>query len=191
VTVSTGIGGGIIIDGKLFTGHTGMAGEFGHMVIEPDGIPCACGSRGCWERYASGSAIAARAKEGIHNGKNTVLVEIAGGYMEKIDARLIRKAAVSGDIFSQGLIYESAKYLAMGFGNLINIFNPEIIIVGGGCARMGKILLRPAFELTKNYSFKETYEANRFRLAKLGGKSGIMGTAAHVFGELLINPKST
>ncbi|HXY73734.1 MAG TPA: ROK family protein, partial [Dehalococcoidales bacterium] len=175
LTISTGIGGGIIVGGKLYSGYSGIAGEIGHMVIEPDGIACDCGSRGCWEKYASGTAIAERAKYGITNGQKTKLVELVGGKLEKVNARIIQKAALSGDKFAKELITESACYLAMGFGSLINIFNPEMIIIGGGYARMGKILLKPAFELAAKYSFKEPYTANHFRLAKLGSNSGIIG----------------
>jgi len=184
VTISTGIGGGIIIDGKLYEGHTGLAGEVGHMVVEPHGIPCGCGSSGCWERYASGSAIALKAKTAVNAGKKTNLLKLAGGNVEKIDANLIHAAALQGDKLAKELIAESARYLAIGFGNLINIFNPQMIIVGGGYARMGKVLLQPAFKLAARYSFPEAFAANRFRLAKLGGNSGIRGTAAYVFNEL-------
>jgi glucokinase len=177
VTVSTGIGGGIIIDGKLYTGSRGMAGEVGHMVVEPDGMPCNCGSHGCWELYASGTAIARRAREKIVAGSPTALTGMAGGDPARIDAPMIARAARAGDNLSQQLIKETARYLAMGFGNIINVLNPELIVVGGGLTKMGGALMKPAFKQAGDWSYREMFRRTRFAIAKLGENSGVLGAA--------------
>ena len=184
VTISTGIGGGIIINGKLYTGATGMAGEVGHMVVEPNGIPCNCGGAGCWELYASGSAIARRAREKIQQGRRTQLLKLAGGDLEKIDALLIRNAAGQGDALARKLVAETARYLGIGFGSLINIFNPELIVIGGGLAKMGDTLLEPAIREAGRRSYQDVFKAVKFALAELGDNSGVLGASVYARNEL-------
>jgi glucokinase len=179
ITISTGIGGGIVIDGNLYSGAKGMAGEIGHMVIEPNGLPCNCGGSGCWELYASGSAIARRAREEIQNGKKTQLVEMSDNSHEKIEASLVKKAAENGDQLSIKLITETARYLGIGFGNLINIFNPQLIVIGGGLTKMGDMLLKPAISEAKRRSYPEIFKAVKFSMAKLGDYSGVIGAAVN------------
>lgn len=184
ITISTGIGGGIIIDGELYTGATGMAGEVGHIVVEPDGIPCNCGGVGCWELYASGSAIARRAREKIQQGRKTRLLKIAGGDLDKIDALLIKKAAEQGDALARKLVAETARYLGIGLGSLINIFNPELIVFGGGLSKMGDALLEPAIREAGRRSYQDAYKAVKFALAELGDNSGVLGAAVYARNEL-------
>ncbi len=184
VTISTGIGGGIIINGELYTGATGMAGEVGHMVVEPDGMPCNCGGSGCWELYASGSAIARRAREKIQQGRKTKLLQLDSGDLKKIDATLIEKAANQGDILARKLVAETARYLGIGLGSLINIFNPEIIVIGGGLTKMGDALLKPAIREASRRSYQDAYEVVRFKLAALGDNSGVLGAAVYARNEL-------
>jgi len=184
VTISTGIGGGIITDGKLYTGASGMAGEIGHITVEPDGPPCNCGGAGCWELYASGSALARRAREEIERGEKTCLMEMAGGDPRKIDAPLVKKAVERGDTLAQKLVAEAARYLGIGLGSLINVFNPELIVIGGGFSGMGDMLLKPAFAEARRRSYRDAYDAVRFALAGLGGDAGVIGAAIYAFGEL-------
>jgi glucokinase len=184
ITISTGIGGGIIIDGELYTGATGMAGEVGHIVVEPDGIPCNCGGIGCWELYASGSAIARRAREKIQQGRKTRLLKIAGGDLDKIDALLIEKAAGQGDTLARKLVAETARYLGIGLGSLINIFNPELIVFGGGLSKMGDALLEPAIREAGRRSYQDAYKAVKFALTELGDNSGVLGAAVYARNEL-------
>lgn len=184
ITISTGIGGGIIINGKLYTGATGIAGEVGHIVVEPDGIPCNCGGAGCWELYASGSAIARRARENIQQGKKTHLLEMAHGDPEKIDAQLVAKAAEQGDTLAKKLIRETSRYLGMGLGSLINIFNPELIIIGGGMTKMGDRLLEPAIKEAGKRSYQVAFKAVRFALPELGQNSGVLGAVIYAKNEL-------
>jgi glucokinase len=178
ITVSTGIGGGIIIDGKIYTGSTGAAGELGHMVIDDKGPRCNCGNHGCWEMLASGTALAREAKRRIKTGATTSIQQYADGDVEKINAEAIHKAAQAGDKLANELIARAAYYLGVGLSNLINIFNPEIIVIGGGLSNIGEILLEPAYEEASRRAYKQSYQAVRFASAELGRNSGVLGAAA-------------
>ena len=178
VTVSTGIGGGIIIDGKIYTGATGMAGEPGHMVIADEGPPCNCGNKGCWETLASGTALAREAKHRIKDGARTSILELAGGDVEKVNAEMIHKAAQASDDLANELIARTAYYLGVGLANLINIFNPEVIVIGGGLSNIGDMLLQPAIEEAGRRAFEQAYQSVLFARAELGRNSGVLGAAA-------------
>jgi len=178
ITVSTGIGGGIIIDGKIYTGATGTAGELGHMVIDDEGPQCNCGNRGCWETLASGTALAREARHRIKEGAATSILKYADGNIEKINAEAIHEAAQGGDKLANELIAQTAYYLGVGLANLINIFNPEVIVIGGGLSNIGDILLEPAFKEAERRAFKQAYQAVRFARAELGRNSGVLGAAA-------------
>ena len=184
VTVSTGIGGGIIIDGKIYLGSNGMAGELGHMVIDDEGPTCNCGNRGCWETLASGTALAREAKLRIKEGAKTSILELAGGDVEKVNAEAIHQAALAGDNLATELIAQTAYYLGVGLANLINIFNPEVIVIGGGLSNIGDMLLKPAIEEAGQKAFKQAYQAVRFTRAELGRDSGALGAAAFALDKL-------
>jgi glucokinase len=125
ITVSTGIGGGIIANGKLYTGACGAAGEIGHMIIDVDGPQCNCGNVGCWEALASGTALAREAARHITQGADTSIIKLVNGDMSKIDARVVYLAAQQGDELAKELISRLGYYLGIGLVNLVNIFNPE------------------------------------------------------------------
>jgi glucokinase len=184
ITVSTGIGGGIIIDGKIYTGSSGMAGELGHMVIDDEGPQCNCGNKGCWETLASGTALAKEARHSIKEGAATSILKYAEGDIEKINAEAIHEAAQAGDKLANELIARTAYYLGVGLANLINIFNPEIIIIGGGLSNIGDMLLKPAFQEAKRRAFKQAYQAVRFTRAELGRNSGVLGAAAFALEQI-------
>ncbi|MFC1864222.1 ROK family protein [Chloroflexota bacterium] len=191
ITVSTGIGGGIIVDGKIYTGSMGAAGELGHMVIDDDGPPCNCGNRGCWETLASGTALAREARHRIKTGAATSILELAGGDAEKINAEAIHEAAQAGDKLATELIAKTAYYLGVGLANLINIFNPETIIIGGGLSNIGDALLKPAFEEAGRRAFKQAYQAVRFARAELGRNSGVLGAAVFALEKMRQAGKTT
>ncbi|MFA5839273.1 MAG: ROK family protein [Candidatus Margulisiibacteriota bacterium] len=157
MTVSTGIGGGIIIDGKLYRGANGSAGEFGHMQINPSGPLCGCGKRGCLEAIASGSA----------------LKKITG-----MDALALELAARQGSKEAQKAIHEMAQAIAIGVGNLVNIFNPEMVIIGGGLSNMRELLLSPIKNDFKKYALTLPARSVKIVRAKLGTKAGVLGAAA-------------
>ncbi|MFA4843803.1 MAG: ROK family protein [Candidatus Margulisiibacteriota bacterium] len=157
VTVSTGIGGGIIIDRKLYRGAIGAAGEFGHMIIDPHGPICGCGNYGCFEALASGTAIKKRA------GLDAISVELA---------------ARQGDEKALRVIRETAHYLAIGFANLVNVFNPELIVVGGGVSKMRELLFTPIREEFKKYALTLPAKNVKIVRAKLGDEVGVLGAIA-------------
>jgi len=177
VTLSTGIGGGIVINGELYTGALGLAGEIGHMTIQDEGPRCNCGNQGCWETFASGTALAREAKRRIKEGTPTSMIEYVQGDIEKVTARIVHIAALQGDNLARELIARTSYYVGVGLANLINIFNPELVVIGGGLSNMGDILLGPAFEVAKERAYRQAFEAARFTTAKLGQNSGVLGAA--------------
>jgi glucokinase len=184
ITLSTGIGGGIIIDGKIYSGAIGAAGEVGHMTIDDDGPICNCGNRGCWETLASGTALAREARHRIKEGVATSILEYAEGDVEKVTAQVIHSAAEQGDGLAKELIARTGYYVGVGLANLINIFNPELIVIGGGLSNIGYMLLEPAFKVAGERAYKEAFQAVRFASAGLGRNSGVLGAAAFALHEL-------
>jgi glucokinase len=183
VTLSTGIGGGIVIDGKIYTGAIGAAGEVGHMTIDDNGPICNCGNRGCWEALASGTALAREARMRIERGARSSIVEHARGDIEGVTAQAIYSAAQQGDNLAKELIARTGHYIGVGLANLINIFNPELIVIGGGLSGMGDMLLNPAFKVAGERAFKEAFQAVRFASAELGRNSTVLGAAAYTLQE--------
>jgi len=177
VTISTGIGGGIVTGGRLYTGTSGVAGEVGHMTIADDGPECTCGNRGCWEQMASGTALAREARKRISEGADTAIVEIARGDATRVTAETVSQAFDRGDALAGELVGRTSYYLGVGFANLINIFNPELIVIGGGLANMGDKLLAPAYREAGRRAFKEAFRAVRFARAQLEADSGALGAA--------------
>lgn len=184
ITISSGIGGGIIINGELYSGACGTAGEVGHMTINDRGPLCDCGNSGCWEALASGTALAREARHRIDEGTRTTILDFAGGEIEKVTAQVIQTAAEQGDALAQELIAQSGYYLGVGLANLINIFNPELIIVGGGLANIGDRLLQPAFRVAGERAFPEAYQRVRLARSELGQDSGVLGAAAFALREV-------
>jgi glucokinase len=184
VTISTGIGGGIVIDGKILNGFKGMAGEIGHMTISDEGPPCHCGNQGCWEALASGTALAKAAKKEIELGADTTILSFADGKIESVTALAVQSAAEKGDSLANQLILKTAYYFGVGLANLINLFNPEMIVIGGGLSNMGDRLLKPAYEVAEKRAFNPAYRLVRFVRAALGRNSGVLGAAAHAYQQM-------
>ncbi|MFC1963594.1 ROK family protein, partial [Chloroflexota bacterium] len=174
------IGSGIIIDGNLYRGVCGTAGEVGHITIDLDGPRCNCGNAGCWETLASGTALARRARQRIEQGAKTSILPLVGGHIDGITAETVALAASKGDQFAKKLITENGYYLGVGFVNLVNLFNPELILIGGGLSHIGEALLKPAIEVVKERAFKAAYESVRFALAKNIDDAGLLGAIALV-----------
>jgi glucokinase len=184
ITLSTGIGGGIVIDGKIYAGAIGAAGEVGHMTIDDNGPVCNCGNKGCWEMLASGTALAREARHRIKERVKTSILEYAEGDIEKVTAQVIHSAAQQGDRLAKELIARTGYYVGVGLANLINIFNPELIVIGGSLSNIGDMLLKPAFKVAGQRAFKEAFQAVRFASAELGGNSGVLGAAAFALQEI-------
>jgi glucokinase len=178
VTVSTGIGGGIIINGEVYEGVSGAAGEVGHMTIDINGPPCNCGSNGCLEMLASGSALAREARRQIDAGEGQAILEASGGDLAQVSAKTVFLAAQRGDRLAEELIRQTGRYLGIGLANLVNIFNPELIIIGGGLSNMGEHLRGPARKVMQERAYQISAGAVRIVPALLGSASGIIGAAA-------------
>jgi len=184
ITLSTGIGGGIVIDGKIYSGAIGAAGEVGHMTIDDEGPICNCGNKGCWETLASGTALAREARQRIKEGVRTSILKYAEGDVEKVTAQVIHNAAEQGDSLAKELIARTGYYVGVGLANLINIFNPELIVIGGGLSNIGDMLLEPAFKVAGERAYKEAFQAVRFASPELGRNSGVLGAAAFALQEV-------
>jgi glucokinase len=179
ITVSTGIGGGIIIGGELYNGTDGCAAEIGHMVIMVDGPACNCGRRGCLESLASGTAIGRMARERLAHGEKSIMRALAGNVIEDVTSKTVARAARKGDLPAIDVIHTAAGYLGIGLANLVNILNPQMIIVGGGVSSMGAMLLGPARKSMKAHAFK--LPANTVRIVRpaLGTDAGLAGAAEY------------
>jgi glucokinase len=176
LTLGTGIGGGIIIEGKLYQGVSGAAGELGHMTIDESGPVCGCGNTGCLEILASGRAIAREAVKRIKAGEKSSLTE---SKIENITAEKVAAAAKAGDSLAKEVISRAAHYLGVGLINIVNIFSPEMVVIGGGMAEIGEILLGPAKELVKKRAFGISAGAVEIVTAELGNEAGVYGAAAY------------
>ena len=177
LTISTGIGGGIIIDGELYQGADGSAGEIGHMTIDVNGEKCNCGNIGCWETLASGTAVAKEAARRLNQGEKSSVFDLTSGKLENITAKMIAQAARQGDPLACDVIAKAAYYLGVGLVNLVNIFNPERIIIGGGMAQIGNRLLKPAQQVVRDRAFSLSAHSAQILRARLGGNSAIIGAA--------------
>lgn len=186
ITVSTGIGGGIIINKKIYHGVNDGAGEVGHMIIDPAGPRCGCGNPGCLEAIASGTAINRMAGEAIRQDKDTLLKELFINNQEKIDGMMIADAARRGDRIALQIWHKAGRYLGIGLANLINIFNPEMIVLGGGVMNAADLIFRPMEESLKEYSFESNYKSVRICQALLGEEAGVRGAIAVAMGERLL-----
>ena len=179
MTVSTGIGGGIIVKGELYNGTDGSAAEVGHMIIEADGPLCHCGHNGCLEAMASGTAIARMAKERLSQGRESILSRIVKKSDGDITAEDVAAAFDKGDALAIEVINMAARYLGIGMANLVNILNPQMIVVGGGVSAMGEKLLRPARISMRRHAFKLPAGTVRIVKTALGADSGLIGAAIY------------
>jgi len=179
VTVSTGIGGGAILNGKIYRGNTFNALEVGHMTIEPQGPRCNCGNYGCVEALASGTAIARQAIECIKNGDNTSLLNY-----EKVTAAEVFKEAAKGDALSQKVLDKSLEYLGIGVANLITMFDPEVFVIGGGVANGGSIVFEKVQQVVNKRCFQVMAENCRIVPAMLGNDAGVIGAVSLAIMEI-------
>lgn len=178
VVAGTGIGGGLILNGELYRGVSGMAGEIGHTTLLPGGPLCGCGNRGCLEALAAGPAIARAARERIAAGMSTTMTELALSDPRRITARLVAEAAAQGDEIARQVLSEAMDYLGLGIANLVNILNPELIVIGGGLANIGEALLGPVRRAIEQHAFFSLAQTVRVVKAELGDDAGALGAAA-------------
>lgn len=173
ITVSTGIGGGIVINGDIYHGNTGNAGEFGHTTINPDGEKCNCGNYGCWETTSSGTAIARIANERLKNDMSSIL----HGF-EKVTSKEVFESAALGDKLSAEVIDYCTGFLGIGVANLVNIFDPELVIIGGGVAKAGNILFERVKKEISKRCLRTMADSVKIVPAALGTDAGVYGALA-------------
>ena len=178
IFVGTGIGGGLIINGELFSGFNHTAGEIGHMVLEVGGPKCGCGNKGCFEALASRTAIFHRIQSAVKEGQKTVLTEMLGPELKDLRSGDLRKAIKRGDKFVEHVIKEAAEYTGVAVANLINIFNPEVIVIGGGLMeQLEGEMMAIIVETAMDYAMPGTTKGIEIIASKLGDDAGITGGA--------------
>jgi glucokinase len=178
LTIGTGIGGGIVLYGDLYRGASDLAGEIGHMSIESMGRRCKCGNYGCVEAYASGPAIAARAVEGIEAGAETSLPTYVKGDLAKVTAQVVYEAAHDGDDYALEVVKDTARFLGAAVASLVNIFNPQVVVICGGVTLAGDKLFVPLRSEVKRRAFKPAVEVCHIVPGELTGTAGVYGAAA-------------
>lgn len=177
LTMGTGIGGGLLLDGRLYRGANDLAGEVGHQTILIDGPSCGCGKRGCLEALASGPAIARLARERLQYGRGKGLLAVAGD-MASITAKHVVEAAKEGDAFSRGILAEAGTYMGVGLANLIQILNPERIVLGTIAVHAGDFILDPIREAVKEYAWERSASACTIVPAELGDRAQDLAAVA-------------
>ena len=181
ITLGTGLGGGIVLDGKVYSGFNFAGAELGHIVIEKDGKPCTCGRRGCWETYSSATGLTNMTKEAVlearKTGRKTLIEDLINGNVDNCNARVAFTAMKQGDEVGKEIVDKYISYLACGISNVINIFQPNVLSIGGGVCGEKDNLLVPLKEAV----FKETYtrgdRQTEIKIAELGNDAGIVGAA--------------
>ena len=182
MTMSTGIGGGIVLDGQVYHGANDNAGEVGHQILIPDGPLCGCGKRGCLEALCSGPAIARRAQAAVRNEKAlaTALLDLAGGRVEALRSEHVLEAARHGDALALRLVRETAYYMGWGIANLVNILNPDIVLLGTIAIAAGDLLLNPIRKTVSEFAMTRPAEAVKIAPAQLGEALGDLAAVALV-----------
>jgi glucokinase len=177
LTIGTGIGGGIAIDGRLHLGIDGSAGEAGHQTIDPNGPPCNCGNCGCLEAFASGPAIAALGMKAVAHGATTRIGELVGHDLNRITPETIRQAAEQGDAVAREILARAGGYLGIGVANLVTILSPNRVILGGSVANLGRWLFEPVLHELRRRVHAVPVERVEVVPAALGADAGLVGAA--------------
>jgi glucokinase len=180
ITLGTGIGGGIVLDGRLRRGSHGVAGEWGHMRVVPDGRLCACGNRGCWEQYASGTALGQTAREVVRTSPAAAarLLERVGSEPDRLTGEDVARAAADGDPLALELITDVGVWLGQGIADLAAALDPEVVVIGGGVSKLGDMVLGPArHQLERALPGRGFRPGPRVVAAELGPQAGLVGAA--------------
>jgi glucokinase len=179
MTIGTGIGGGLILDGKLFHGASDVAGEIGHTTIDLNGRHCKCGNYGCLEAYASGPAIAVRAREVLVREETaSLLPSLVGGKLETLTAATVYTAAQQGDAVASEIVRDTARYLGVGIANMLNIINADVVVIAGGVTAAGDALFVPLRAEVRRRAFQPAVDATRIVPGTLSGTAGVVGAVA-------------
>jgi len=178
ITIGTGIGGGLVFEGRLYHGSSDVAGEIGHTTIDSTGRYCRCGNYGCLEAYASGPAIALRAREALERDEVSMLHKMVKGNLEQLTAATVYAAAQQGDALAMEVVRDTAKFLGTGVANLLNVLNPDVVVITGGVTSAGDRLFEPLRAETKRRAFRPAVEACRIVPGALEGSAGVVGAVA-------------
>jgi glucokinase len=178
ITIGTGIGGGIVLDGQIFHGASDVAAEMGHMTIDVMGRRCKCGNYGCLEAYASGTAIAARTIEELEAGTASSIPALVGGDLARVTAQIVYLAAHDGDALALEIVRDTARFLGAGIANVLNILNPDVVVVTGGVTKAGDRLFGPLRTEVARRAFKPAVAACRIVPGGLPGTAGVYGAVA-------------
>ena len=177
ITLGTGVGGGLYINGQLYGGSHGCGAELGHMCIEQGGIQCSCGNKGCWEKYASATALIDAGKTSINYAPDSLIAKAVEGDASKVTAKVIVDAAKAGDKAALRIFNEYVEYIVMGLISIQNIFDPDIIAIGGGVAKAGEFLLDAVKQRYEEQIFYKEIGYGKVVLAQMGNDAGIVGAA--------------
>jgi N-acetylglucosamine repressor len=184
IQVDWGLGLGIIINGKLYSGKSGYAGEFGHLPIVDNGILCSCGKQGCLETMVSATAITRIARQGIREGRSSLIRELVHGDEEKVDISIVIDAANRGDQFAISIFSEAGYWLGKGIVYLIQIFNPELIVLGGRVAEASQFIMAPIQQAINTFSNRDISNDTEIKFSALGQRAGTLGAAAYALEKI-------
>ncbi|MCG8401869.1 MAG: ROK family protein [Firmicutes bacterium] len=188
ITVSTGVGGGLILNGGVYHGSMGTAGEIGHITVDPNGPVCRCGNAGCLEAVASGTAMAIRALALVDLGRGAGILAAAGGRREQVNARAVSRAAAAGDAEALVILRDAGRYLGITVAGIINLLNPAAVVLGGGAMQSGTLLWDAMLDEVRRRTLESSLAAVRVQRAALGGDSGAMGAVALAIDRLGPSP---
>ena len=177
ITLGTGVGSGIIINGKIWNGHHGIGGELGHMILELDGYPCSCGNHGCVEQYCSATGMIRMAREQVAIHPESLILSLAEGDPMKINAKMVFDAVRQGDAIAERVFRRFVSYLSQTIGGIVNLLDPEVIILGGGVSKAGSILLDAVRKEYPQYVLFNDQPLPRVEIATLSSEAGIIGAA--------------
>jgi glucokinase len=177
VTLGTGIGSGLIMNGQIYRGAAGFAGEFGHMTIDPEGIECACGNIGCLETIASGPNIVRRTRERLYRDRTSSLSRLAIPRDRELTAEDIARAARDGDEMAQVMMERTGMFLGIAIAAVINLLNVEMVVLGGGVMEAGDLILKPTINETRRRAFPPSFSSCEMVIAQLGPQAGMIGAA--------------
>ncbi len=178
ITLGSGVGGGLIIEGEVFRGSNFSAGEIGHVCIDINGPSCGCGANGCLESFVGNRYIASRAIEKIKKGQKTLLTKLVNGDLKKITPELITRAARQRDAFSVKLWEQTGTYLGIGLSGIVNIINPDMVIVGGGLSKAGKFIFKPLNRELKKRAMRQHLKVLKVQNADFNDDAGVIGAAS-------------
>ena len=177
ITIGTGIGSGIIINGKIWKGCHGIGGELGHVIFDLDGVPCSCGNHGCLERYCSATAIIRMGREAVKQHPDSLMLQLAENDPSAINAKIIFDAARKEDPVAVEVYHRFIGYLAQAVASVVNLIDPEVIVLGGGVSKAGSFLLRPLIREFPRYVLFDDQPLPEIKLAVLGPEAGIIGAS--------------